>query len=141
MANIKVVIADPKLGKSVQVEANEDASKALRGKKLGETFKGELLDLTGYEFIVTGGSDRCGFPMRPDVDGHGRKKVLSRANVIGIKKSNRKGLIVRKTVVGNTVGPDTVQVNVKVVKAGSGKLPFPEPEAPAEAAPAEEKKE
>ena len=69
MAEFKIVISDPKKGKSLQRELKDDAAKGLVGKKIGDTFKGELIDLPGYEFKITGGSDKAGFPMRWDVIG------------------------------------------------------------------------
>lgn len=133
MANIKVVITDPKQGKALQMEANEAATKKMQGMKLGDSLKGEVLDMTGYEFQITGGSDNCGFPMRADVPGAIRKRILTRTGVVGVAKSKRKGLSVRKTVCGNIIGMNTAQINVKVVKAGKDPLVFPVKEKKEEA--------
>ena len=89
-------------GKTHKRELDADNAKHLRGKKIGDKFKGELLDLTGYELQITGGSDASGFPMRSDVNGVARKRVLITGGV-GLRKSPRKGLRLRKTVVGNTI--------------------------------------
>ncbi len=132
--DIKLVISHPKLGKSVQKEVKEVDAKKLMGKKVGETFKGELIDLTGYEFEITGGSDYAGFPMRKDLPGVGRKKILS-VGGIGIHNSE-KGIKRRKTVAGNTVHAQTAQINAKVVKQGKDEL-FAAAEAPKEEAKAE----
>ena len=77
MAEFKVVIADPKKGKSYQKEVKEDSAKGFLGLKIGDKVKGELLDLAGYEFEITGGSDYAGFPMRADVPGAARKRILA----------------------------------------------------------------
>ncbi|MBS3132866.1 30S ribosomal protein S6e [Candidatus Woesearchaeota archaeon] len=114
---LKLVISDPKSGFSIQREAAEDAAKGFMGLKIGDTVKGELFDLHGYEFMLTGGSDFCGFPMRKDVPGIGRKKILAYEGV-GIKKL-KKGILQRKTVCGNTVHAKISQVNLKVTKHGS----------------------
>jgi len=114
---LKLVISDPKSGLSVQKETTDDASKGFMGLKLGDTVKGELVDLHGYEFVLTGGSDYCGFPMRKDVAGVGRKKILAYQGV-GIKKA-KKGIIQRKTVCGNTVHTKISQLNLKVLKQGT----------------------
>jgi len=143
----KLVISDPKSGLTVQKEATEDASKGFVGLKIGDAVKGELIDLHGYEFLLTGGSDFCGFPMRRDVSGVGRKKILAYEG-IGIRKA-KKGILQRKTVCGNTVHTKISQVNLKVTKLGTDNI-FTEAgkkkageekkgEAPAAAAPAEKK--
>ena len=120
---MKVVIGT-KEGKCLQKEL-EDA-KPLFGKKIGESFKGEFVDLPGYEFEITGGSDRIGFPMRKDVDSTARAKILA-VSGIGLKKQGA-GKRVRKTVAGGIVGPQTAQLNVKVTKMGDKPL-FEEPAA------------
>lgn len=143
MVGIKVVIADPKKGKCVQKELSEENSHALFGKKLGDTIRGELLDLTGYEFKITGGSDYCGFPMRSDVQGLARKKILA-VQGLGVKSLRYKirktkpfqfhpGSRQRKSVCGNTIHDKIMQVNVVVVKEGSTPL-FEEKAAEAPAA-------
>ncbi|OVE74513.1 30S ribosomal protein S6e [archaeon D22] len=135
MVELKLVIAEPKSGKCKQVQLNEEQSKALFGKKIGETFKGEVIDMTGYEFEITGGSDFCGFAMRKDLPGTQRKRILA-VKGVGIKPG-RDGERKRKNVAGNTIFEKTAQINMKVVKAGKEDL-FAEP-APAEAeAPAAE---
>ena len=130
MAEIKLVIGNPKTKKCHQKVLAPDASKALMGMKIGEKFKGEKIDMTGYEFEITGGSDNCGFPMRKDLTGTLRKKILT-VSGIGVVQG-RKGMRQRKTVAGNTIFEKTAQVNVKVLK--EGKTPLDEPKK-------EEKKE
>ena len=71
----KIVLSDPKTRKAYQKEVDESAS-GLMGKKLGENLVGDFLNLTGYEIQITGGSDKEGFPMRRDLEGIGRKKIL-----------------------------------------------------------------
>jgi small subunit ribosomal protein S6e len=116
MANIKLNIGDPKSKRTFQIELDEQGSAKLQGKKIGETFKGELVDRPGYEFHITGGSDTSGFPMRNDVEGQGRRKVLITRGIGN--RATRKGMRLRCTVTGNTVGASMVQVNVKVTKHG-----------------------
>lgn len=117
---LKLVISDPRSGLSVQREVADEAMKGFIGLKIGDTVKGELVDIHGYEFVLTGGSDYCGFPMRKDVPGVGRKKILAYQG-IGIKKRT-KGMLQRKTVCGNTVHAKTAQINVKVVKQGTSNI-------------------
>jgi len=101
MVSFKLVIGS-KTGICVQKEIQEPEAKALIGKKIGDSVKGEELGLAGYEFIVTGGSDNCGFPMRKDVEGTSRKRILA-VQGVGLKKK-AKGIRVRKTVCGSVVG-------------------------------------
>ena len=133
MAELKIVIGDPKTKKCYQKVISD--SKALMGKKIGDTFKGETIDFSGYEFEITGGSDSNGFPMRKDLEGTLKKKILI-AGGVGFN-SKRKGMRRRKTVAANTIFEKTAQVNVKVIK--NGKTPLEEPEVKDEAS-AEEKK-
>lgn len=130
MTSFKVVIGF-KNGKCVQKELSEEQSKALLGKKIGDKISGELLGFKDYEFEIRGGSDNCGFPMRKDVPGTGRKKILSVKGTTGVqgwktykkggktlKKRIGKGVRIRKTVCGNTINEKTSQVNLKVLKEG-----------------------
>ena len=130
---LKVVIGT-KEGKCLQKEIEN--AKALFGMKIGQTFKGELIDLPGYEFEITGGSDKIGFAMRKDIDSATRAKILA-VEGVGLKKQ-AKGKRVRKTVAGGIVSDATSQLNVKVIKVGKEPL-FEEPKA--EEASSEEKSE
>ncbi len=120
MVSYKLVLNDKKTGKSFQKEISGNEAKNLSGKKIGDTVKGDEIGFSGYEFLITGGSDKAGFPMRWDVDSATKKKILA-VKGVGIK-NKRKGMKVRKTVAGNTVGRDTVQINMKIVKEGKEKL-------------------
>lgn len=120
MAEYKLVLNNPKEAKSYQKEVKENEAEFFKGKKIGETVKGDNFGLPGYEFVITGGSDKSGFPMRWDVDSATKKKILA-VRGVGIKKK-RKGMKVRKTVAGNTVGDETVQVNLKVTQEGKEPL-------------------
>jgi len=138
MVQFKLVISDPKTGKTVQREASEDDSSRLNGMKIGDIVKGETIGLTGYEFEITGGSDYCGFPMRRDITGIRRKKILI-VKGIGLNKT-AKGMKKRKTVAGNTIHPKTAQINLKIVKAGKENLFESKKEGEVEATSAEEAK-
>jgi small subunit ribosomal protein S6e len=133
MAEFKLVISNPKSGRSFQKEVKDDLAKALFGKKVGETFKGEVIDMPGYEFKLAGGSDNAGFPMRQDVSGSLRKKIVAFSGV-GVHNKLRKpnpkkkgwrtmkGMRLKKTVAGNTVYDKTAQLNLVVVKRGKDPL-------------------
>ena len=120
MAELKLVINDPKSGKSYQKVVKDADAKPFFGKKIGQPIKGEIINLTGYEFEITGGSDYCGMPMRRDIDGAVRRKILSTAS-IGLKTKDG-WLRKRKRVAGNTLHPKTSQVNLKITKYGKDPL-------------------
>jgi small subunit ribosomal protein S6e len=130
MVELRIVISDPKTGKSVQRIVKEENRKQFNSLKLGDKVKGELLDLTGYEFELTGGSDESGFPMRKDVQGIGKRQILTTGGV-GIRRKLTGGQRIRKTVAGNTVSLQTAQLNLKIEKAGKEDI-FPKKEAAAE---------
>ncbi len=128
----KLVISDPKSGKSYQKEFEQET--VLVGKKVGESVNGEAFGLSGYELQITGGSDKVGNPMRKDVDGIASRRLLLTKGVgyrgkIKIKKDGKtwkaragKGARKKKRVRGNTISPEVIQVNLKVTKAGAASL-------------------
>jgi small subunit ribosomal protein S6e len=124
----KLNIADPKTGKTHKKLLKEDECKPLLNMKVGDTIAGASIGLAGYDLKITGGSDFCGFPMRKDVDGTMRKKILLTKG-IGIR-NKEKGTRRRKNVSGNTIFAKTSQINLIVTK--HGKDPLPENEKKAE---------
>ncbi|MBU0456539.1 MAG: S6e family ribosomal protein [Nanoarchaeota archaeon] len=127
----KIVIG-AKDGKCYQKEIKDAEAEALHKKRIGETISGDQLGFLGYEFLITGGSDKCGFPMRKGIQ-EPRKKIKIGGSV-GFSgkdrnKKKQKGLIKRRTVCGERVTGIIRQVNLKVLKEGSQLLG----EAPAEA--------
>jgi len=77
--------------------------------------------ITGGKMKVTGGSDKSGTPMRPDVHG-GVKKYVLLANGIGIRNIGG-GYRIRKLVRGNMVTEEIYQLNCVLV---DGSLPVKE---------------
>ncbi len=116
MASFKVVISDPKTRKAYSKEVDQVPSGAL-GKHVGESIPGGPLGLDGYTLEITGGSDKEGFPMRRDVEGSARKRILL-SHPPGFHPP-RKGMRKRKSIRGNTVSQSIVQVNLKVAEWGS----------------------
>jgi small subunit ribosomal protein S6e len=137
---MKIVVSNPEDGKSYQKELENTQAKVLFGKKVKETMKGDAIGLTGYELIITGGSDKQGFPMRADLHGTARKKLLL-AGGIGYK-TKEKGIRKRKSVRGNTISEEIAQLNLKVTKKGKDDLDkaFGKTEEPKEDKKTEEKK-
>ena len=125
--DVKVVIGT-KDGKSYQQELKGAQGDVLHNKKIGDTVSGDAMGFSGYEFLITGGSDKCGFPMRKGIQ-EARKGVLIGKSVgfngkkrrLG-KKTVRKtqyGLLRRRTVCGERISKIINQVNLKVVKVGT----------------------
>ncbi len=113
----KINISDK--GKTLKLEQE---SENLIGKIIGEKIQGDEIsqDLNGYELEITGTSDKAGFPGLPDIKGPRLKKVLLKKGMAMHNK--RKGIRLRKTVRGNEVSLDTVQINIKVLKPGNKKF-------------------
>ncbi|MCX6652399.1 MAG: 30S ribosomal protein S6e [Methanomassiliicoccales archaeon] len=117
MVEFKAVINDVKNGKSYQVPVTGHHANSLIGKKIGDVVDGIFVGLPGYKLTITGGSDKDGFPMRKDLPGVKRRKLLLTRG-IGFN-SDEKGLRKRKSVRGNAISPETSQLNFKVSAPGS----------------------
>lgn len=113
------IVMNTKSGKSFQKELTDNEAEALYGRVLGEELNGELLGYSSAKFLITGGSDANGFPMRKDLPGTRRKRILITKG-LGFKGKLRgkrfSGLRIKKTVAGNTIGKKTHQLNLKVIK-------------------------
>lgn len=121
-----------KSGKTYKLEAE---AVSLIGKQLHDKIDGKEIssDLEGYEFEITGTSDKSGFTSLESVEGTGLNKVLltygkamkKKPRKEGKKKNSKnkpKGLRLRKTVRGKVISEDIVQINLKVLKEGGKKL-------------------
>lgn len=117
---MKLVISDPKTGKSYQTELDKGRNALLVSKKIGETVDGGSFGAAGYVFEVTGGSDSSGFPMRRDIPGT-RKLAAVLTDGVGFN-ADAKGQRRKKMVRGNSIADDTAQVNLKVVTPGATPL-------------------
>ena len=107
-------------GMSKLIEIDEKKFR-FEGMKIGEVVKGGLIGFPNYEFEITGGSDSSGFPMRKDVHGPVKKRILVSKRGIGYKP-RRKGEKRRRTVRGNEVTGDMTLINLKVLKYGEAEL-------------------
>ncbi len=117
MATFKIVINDTD-GKSYNFEVTGHHAQNIVGKKIGDTIDGINANLPGYKLQITGGTDGSGFPMRKDVDGGERRRLMLTEGV-GFHPINAPGKRMRKSVRGNTITGEIVQVNMKVAKSGS----------------------
>lgn len=112
MVNFKLVVGS-RDGKSTTYEVKDDQAKPLIGLKIGDVFDATVIGLPG-KIKITGGSDKAGVPMRPDVHGAVKKYVLLTKG-IGLRKA-RKGERVRKLVRGNVISEDIYQINAVLVE-------------------------
>jgi small subunit ribosomal protein S6e len=113
MAKFKVIVSDPESGTSKVVELEEARAAPLIGRKIGEIIDGSIVDLPGKKVQITGGSDKDGFPMRPNVHGGVCRQVILSGGV-GFNP-RQEGERRRKTVRGNVITDEIVQVNMKIV--------------------------
>ncbi|MEM0264479.1 MAG: 30S ribosomal protein S6e [Candidatus Methanomethylicia archaeon] len=118
MAKFKLVVSNPKNGKSKTFEVDEQRSAYLIGLKIGDVIDGSIIDLPNLKLKITGGSDSSGFPMIPYLPG-GKKYRILLSHPPGFHPKED-GLRKRKTVRGNTITSDIVQINTVIVE---GDLP------------------
>jgi small subunit ribosomal protein S6e len=116
MVSFKLVLSDPKTGKSEASEVKDASAQQLIGRKIGDVLDASTIGLAG-KIVITGGSDRAGFPMRGDTLGGGKNYVLLTKGV-GYRTSEA-GAKRRKLVRGNTITEETYQVNAKRVDDSS----------------------
>jgi small subunit ribosomal protein S6e len=114
MAKFKIIVSDPEAGKSQLIEVEEAQAVPLIGRKLGEIIDGAAIKLPGYKLKITGGSDKDGFPMRPNIHGGVRVGAILSEGV-GFHPTS-KGERKRKTLRGNVITDAIVQVNMKIVE-------------------------
>lgn len=125
---IKLCLANPKQGKTENIILNPSQLVYFIGKKIGDEIDASFLGRSGYIVKITGGTDRDGFPMRPDISG-GRKVAVLLSGGIGYrprrkpsskKKKKRAKRIMhgkRKRVIvrGNVITDTIAQINAVLV--------------------------
>jgi small subunit ribosomal protein S6e len=114
MVEYKLVISDKAVSLARTV-ADPQAAGFL-GKRIGETVGGEVIGAAGYTFRITGGTDKSGFPLRPDLPG-ARQTRLYVGDGFGFH-APREGQRKRRTFRGNTISEDTVQICLVVDQKG-----------------------
>jgi small subunit ribosomal protein S6e len=113
MAQFKLVVSDNK-GKSISQELKDRAANPLLGSKIGEIIDSSVIGIAGGKMKITGGSDKSGTPMRPDVHG-GVKKYVLLSRGVGMKNTS-KGNRIRKLMRGNMVTEEIYQLNCVLVE-------------------------
>ena len=117
MVEFKIVVNDTKTGKSHNIVVSGHHANSLIGKKLHDEVDGIFVSLPGYKLQIIGGTDKNGFPMRKDLPGTIKKRLLL-SESIGFKPKDS-GVRKKKSVRGNTIHQDVVQINMKVIKHSS----------------------
>ena len=114
MAKFKVIVSDPQAGTSKVVELEEARAAPFIGRRLGEALDGSAIDLPAHTVQILGGSDKDGVPMRGNVHGGVRRRVVLSGGA-GFSPKNS-GERKRKTVRGNIITDEIVQINMKIVE-------------------------
>ncbi len=114
---MNIVVCDPKSGRAFSKKTEEAV---FLNRKIGEEIDLNAIGLSGFKGRISGGSDKQGFPMKKSLQGSGRKKLLLKKGV-GFK-AKRKGEKRRKSARGNTVSPETMQLNIVITKHGEKDL-------------------
>jgi small subunit ribosomal protein S6e len=110
LAQFKLTISD-KSGKTIAQELKDKSAQPLLGTKVGSILDSSIVGVAGGKLKITGGSDKSGTPMRPDVHGGVKKYVLLSTGV-----GNRSQARIRKLVRGNMVTEEIYQLNSVLVE-------------------------
>jgi len=110
LAQFKLTISD-KNGKTIAQELKDKTAQPLLGTKVGNILDSSIIGVAGGKLKITGGSDKSGTPMRPDVHGGVKKYVLLPTGV-----GNRSEARIRKLVRGNMVTEEIYQLNSVLVE-------------------------
>jgi small subunit ribosomal protein S6e len=120
MVEFKIVLSDGKTGRAYNVDISGGAAGGLIGKKIGDDIDGGAFGLAGYRMELTGASDRNGTPARKNLPVSGRRRLLL-AGGVGFKPV-MDGQRKRKSIRGNEITADFVQINAKVTQYGEKPL-------------------
>ena len=120
MVDFKVVVSDKKAGRAYNIEASGAAASGFVWKKIGDEVDGAPLGLAGYTLLISGGSDKTGIAARKDLPGVGRRRILL-SEGFGFNPE-LDGERRRKTIRGNEITQDFVQINTVVSAYGAQTL-------------------
>ena len=130
----KLVLSNPADGTAKTITLDPNIFRLFIGKKIGDEIDGSVLGYKGYRIRITGGTDKDGFPMRPDVSGARKVRILITAG-IGFRgyekppskkkkrrqRRRKKGLRRRRTVRGNVISEAIAQINAILVPVQEAK--------------------
>ena len=127
----KAIVNDVKTGKSYNVTVSGHHANSLDGKNIGEIVDGIFVGLPGYKVKITGGSDKNGTPMRKDLPGNKRVRLLL-SDSRGFHE-RYPGERKRTTIHGRVISESISQINMAVTEYGPKSIEeCLNPEAPAE---------
>jgi small subunit ribosomal protein S6e len=113
LPQFKLVISDTN-GKSIAQELKDRTAQPLLGSKIGDIIDSSVIGVSGGRMKITGGSDKSGTPMRPDVHG-GVKKYVLLSRGVGMKNKEN-GNRIRKLVRGKMITEEIYQLNCLLVE-------------------------
>jgi small subunit ribosomal protein S6e len=130
----KLVLSNPADGTAKTITLDPNIFRLFIGKKIGDEIDGSILGYKGYRIRITGGTDKDGFPMRPDVSGARKVRILITAG-IGFRgyekppskkkkrrqRRRKKGLRRRRTVRGNVISEAIAQINCVLIRSEGAK--------------------
>lgn len=128
MVDFKAIVNDKKTGKSYNVAVSGHHANSLIGISIGETVDGIFVGLPGYKLQITGGSDKNGTPMRKDLPGNKRVRLLL-SDSLGFhtvtqtrngkkKDKSYKGERKRVAIRGCQISAEIVQINMAISEYG-----------------------
>jgi small subunit ribosomal protein S6e len=112
MVKFKLIISNPKTKKVTVTELEGPKALPLVGREIGDVIDGSIVGLSGSKIRITGGSDKDGIPMRPDVHGGGKKYIILSGGV-GFRPK-KPGERQRKLVRGRVITDETYQINMVI---------------------------
>lgn len=110
MATFKLNISDKK-GRTISKEVKEKEASPFLGLQVGSDLDAALVGEAG-KLKITGGSDKSGVPMRPDIHGGARKYILLSQGV-GLQNAEV-GQRIRKLIRGSTITEEVYQINCSI---------------------------
>jgi len=126
VAKFKLIVSNPETGKASVHELEGPRAQPLVGREIGEIIDGSIVGMDKAKLKMTGGSDKDGIPMRPDVHGGGKKYTVLSGGVGFNPRSS--GERQRKLVRGRMITDQTYQINMHVIKEEQPK-PVPKKKA------------
>ncbi len=114
MAKFKLNVSDPESKKASIHELDGPRAQPLIGREIGDVVDGSIIGIEKVKLKITGGSDKDGIPMRPDVHG-GAKKYAILSSGVGFRPTTG-GERQRKLVRGRMITDQTYQINMLVTK-------------------------
>ena len=119
MVEFKVVVSNAADGTSKTVAVADAQAQQLVGLKIGDTFNGEAFGFPGKELVITGGTDKSGIPLRGDIPGGAKRRILL-SDMPGYHP-DEDGARKRKLIRGSMITEDLVQINTVLKAEEAGK--------------------